>query len=135
MWQIITGTLALLAVIVLLTVLQNGQGNLDPRQQLSFERQRSDAAAALRNAKFSPLPALACAATRAQNATVETLYRVWINNHAELATDADRDAASQDLARQITACGASPDRVEDAAHAQGLDLENAAAKAMLLGGR
>ncbi len=135
MWQIITGTVGLLLIIVLLTVFQNGQGNLDPRQQLAFERQRADTAQALRTAGHPVLPELACAAKQVESTTVETLYRVWVNRHPELVTDADQGKASEDLARQITACGAVPDKVENEAHAQGLDLENAAAQAMLVGGR
>ena len=135
MWKAVGVSLALLVAILVISKMQGGQAGLDPRDQLAFERQRAERRHSLLEARAVPPPALACAAGRTSQATVQTLYLVWINHRSDLTTVADRDDAANDVSRSITGCGGDPALAEDAAHRQGIDLGQAAAQAMLQAGR
>ena len=129
MWKAIAATVALLVVILVLTKLQSGHPSLDPSLQLSLEHNR----AAVRQTLLQnpPQPELDCVARRAAAGTVETLYRVWIDQRRDLATQADQDDADADVTRQIGACGGTADAMEAQAHRQGVELDQAVAEAML----
>ncbi len=135
MWKAAAVTLVPLVAILAISTLEGGRAGLDPKDQLAFERQRAERRQALIDARTMPPPALACAASRASRATVQTLYLVWINQRSDLATTADRDSAAADLDRALAGCGGDRAALEDGAHRDGLDLEQAAALAMLQKGR
>ncbi len=135
MWKAIGVSAALLVAILLLSRMQGGRAGLDPQDQLTLERQVQAARQRLAGTPARSSPILACAAGRASATTVRTSYLVWIGRRADLTTVPDRDAAAQDLDHAITACGGDPLAVETAAHAEGLDLGDAASRAMLSAGR
>ena len=78
-----------------------------------------------------PQPELDCVAKRAGADTVETLYRIWIDQRRDLATQADQDDADADVARQVGTCGGTYSALEAQAHRQGVELDQAVAQAML----
>ena len=135
MWKAVAVTVVPLVAILVLTRLQGGHAGLDPRDQLAFERQRAERRHSLLEAKAAPPPALACAASHASKAAVQTLYLVWINRRGDLVTPADRDDAAADLDRAIASCRGDRPALEDTAHRGGMELEDAAARAMLIAGR
>ncbi len=133
MWKAVAVTAALLAVILVLTKLQSGHPSLDPSLQLSLEHNR----AAMRQTllRNSPRPELDCVVKRAGASTVETLYRVWIDQRRDLATQADQDDADADVTRQVGACGDTYSALEAQAHRQGVELNQAVAQEMLRANR
>jgi hypothetical protein len=135
MWKVLAASSILLAVIVLLTVVQNGKPGLDPSVQLMLERQQDSERAVLRATHEAVSPDMACVAGELQHQTVRTLYIQWINVRPDLLPQADRDAARADIDHAIAGCGASAPALEDQAHGLGLDLEAAVARAALVGGR
>ncbi len=135
MWKAIAVSAAVLVGILVLSTARNGHPGLDPRDQLMFERQRAAQRQTLMASKPAVDPILSCAASRAQEATVQTLYLVWINHREDLAPTQDRDDATNDLARSIAACGGDADAAENQSHQRGIDLGQAAALAMLQAGR
>ncbi len=135
MWKAVGVSAALLVAILVISKLEGGHAGLDPKDQLAFERQRAVQRQTLLASKSVQPPALSCAATRVSEATVQTLYLVWINQRSDLTTADDRDRASEDLNGSIAACGAEQTAVEDDAHRRGIDLGRAAALALLQAGR
>lgn len=135
MWKAIIVSALLLVVIVMLSVMQGGKAGLDPRDQLMFERQRAERRQALVQSGAVSPGLLSCAASRASEATVQTVYLVWINHRRDLVTGQQQDDARSDLERSIKTCGGDVDGEEDAAHKRGIDLGEAAALAMLQAGR
>ena len=129
MWKAVAVTAALLAVILVLTKLQSGHPSLDPSLQLSLEHNRAVVRKSL--LQNPPQPELDCVAKRAGAGTVETLYRVWIDQRRDLATQADQDDADADVTRQVGACGGTYGALEAQAHRQGVELNQAVAEAML----
>ena len=135
MWKAIAVSAALLVAILVLSTVRNGHPGLDPRDQINFERQQADQREKLLASGRAADPVLSCAAAKVRRDTVQTLYLVWINHREDLAPSQDRDDAAADLDRSITACGTTVQAAEDRAHAQGLDLQQQAASAMLQAGR
>ena len=135
MWKAIAVSAALLIGILVLSTGQNGHPGLDPRDQLAFEKQQAEQRQVLLANNTPVDPTLSCAAARAGKPTVQTLYLVWINHREDLATASDREAATADVSRSITACGGDADAQETRAHQRGIDLGQAAALAMLQAGR
>jgi hypothetical protein len=135
MWKAIAVTAMLLVVILALSKLPNGRPGLDPKEELAFERQRAERLRVLTDQHTQFSPALACVAERSSAATAETLYLVWLNRRPDLVTVSESDAASQEVARQIAACGGDRASLATEAHRKGVDLEEAAALAMLISGR
>ncbi len=133
MWKALAVTAALLVVILVLTKLQTGHPGLDPSLQLSLEHNRAGVRQSLLQAP--PQPELDCVAKRAGAGTVETLYRVWIDQRRDLATQTDQDDADGDVTRQIGACGGDAGALEAQAHRRGVELDQAVAEAMLRAGR
>ena len=133
MWKALAVTAALLVAILALTKLQSGHPGLDPGLQLSLEHNL----AVMRQTLLQTLaqPELDCVAQRADRGTAETLYRVWIDQRRDLATPADQDDADADVARSIGACGGNSGALEAQAHRQGMELNQALARAMLRAGR
>ncbi len=131
MWKATAVFAALFVGIMVLTILQNGHPGMDPKMELMFEKQRAARMVALQHSGVAMPAPLACAATRVSEATVQTLYLVWINRRSEFSSPAERDSATADLSRAITGCGGNPASLENAAHLLGLDLEEQAALAML----
>ena len=135
MWKAIAVSAALLVGILVLSTARKDRPGLDPRDQLMFERQRAEQRQTLLASKPINDPTLSCTAAKVQEATVQTLYLVWINHREDLAPARDRDDATGDVAKSIVACGGDADREESQAHQRGIDLGQAVALAMLQAGR
>ncbi len=127
--------MALLIAILVLTKLQSAHPGLAPSDQLAFERQRADRLRTLLQSHETVPLDLACPAAKVNDATVQTLYVVWINTRPDLVTMQDRDAAAADLGQVIAECREDPTTLETEAHARGMDVQKAVALAILAAGR
>lgn len=128
-------SVALLIAILVLTKLQSAHPGLAPSDQLAFERQRADRLRTLLQSHETVPLDLACPAAKVNDATVQTLYVVWINTRPDLVTMQDRDAAAADLGQVIAECREDPTTLETEAHARGMDVQKAVALAILAAGR
>ena len=128
-------SVALLVAILVLTKLQSAHPGLAPSDQLAFERQRADRLRVLLQSHETVPVDLACPAAKVNDATVQTLYVVWLNTRPDLVTVQDRDAAAADLDQAITGCREDLSTLDTEAHARGMDVQKAVALAILAAGR
>jgi hypothetical protein len=126
---------ALLIAILVLTKLQSAHPGLAPADQLAFERQRADRLRTMLQGNETVPADLTCPAATVSDATIQTLYVVWLNSRPDLTTVQDRDAAAADLDHAIITCREDPASLEMEAHARGMDLQKSVALAILKAGR
>lgn len=128
-------SVGLLVAILVLTKLQTAHPSLAPSDQLAFERQRADRLRTLLQSHETVPADLTCPAAKVTDATVQTLYVVWLNTRPDLVTVQDRDAAAADLDQAITMCREDITALETEAHGRGMDMQKAVALAILAAGR